>query len=115
MWNRCGSRTSRTGSALGPLNLFAEGEIIRVRFPEQDPVPLMARLTAIPDVEQVRLADLEDGLSPVAPDPVRGRRDHTRPFSRAGSGPAYGPADRHSRCGTGAARGPRGRAQPCGP
>ncbi len=44
-------------AALGPLDLFAEGEIIRARFPEQDPAPLMARLSAIPAVEQVRLAE----------------------------------------------------------
>ncbi len=49
-------------AALGPLDLFAEGEIIRARFPDQDPAPLMARLAALPGVEQVRLAEanLED-------------------------------------------------------
>lgn len=49
-------------AALGPLDLFAEGELIRARFPDQDPAPLLARLTAIPGVEQVRLAEanLED-------------------------------------------------------
>ena len=49
-------------AALSPLDLFAEGEIIRVRFPEQDPAPLIARLKALPGVEQVRLseASLED-------------------------------------------------------
>jgi ABC-2 type transport system ATP-binding protein len=49
-------------TALGPLDLFAEGEIIRARFPEQDSAPLMACLSALPGVEQVRLAEasLED-------------------------------------------------------
>lgn len=48
--------------ALGPLDLFAEGEILRVRFPEQDPAPMLARLAAIDGVEQVRIAEanLED-------------------------------------------------------
>ena len=47
---------------LHPLDVFAEGEIIRVRFPEQDPGPLTARLEALPGVEKVRLAEanLED-------------------------------------------------------
>jgi ABC-2 type transport system ATP-binding protein len=44
-------------AAMGPLDLFAEGEIIRARFPEQDPASLMARLAAIPGVEGVRLAE----------------------------------------------------------
>jgi ABC-2 type transport system ATP-binding protein len=44
-------------AALGPLDLFAEGEVIRVRFPEQDPAPLLAQLSAVPAVEQVRLAE----------------------------------------------------------
>lgn len=49
-------------AALAPLDLFAEGEIIRARFPEQDPGPISARLAALPGVEQVRLAEpnLED-------------------------------------------------------
>lgn len=49
-------------AAMGPLDLFAEGEIIRARFPDQDPAPLMASLSALPGVEQVRLAEanLED-------------------------------------------------------
>jgi ABC-2 type transport system ATP-binding protein len=49
-------------AALGPLDLFAEGEIIRARFPDQDAAPLMAQLSALPGVEQVRLAEanLED-------------------------------------------------------
>lgn len=49
-------------AALGPLDLFAEGEIIRARFPEQDPAPLLARLAALPGVEQARLSEatLED-------------------------------------------------------
>lgn len=48
--------------ALGPLDLFAEGEIIRARFPEQDPAVLSARLAAIPGVAQIHLAEanLED-------------------------------------------------------
>jgi ABC-2 type transport system ATP-binding protein len=49
-------------AAMGPLDLFAEGEILRARFPEQDPVPLLARLAALPGVEQAHLAEanLED-------------------------------------------------------
>lgn len=49
-------------AALGPLDLFAEGEVIRVRFPLQDPAPLKATLAALPDIEQVRRAEanLED-------------------------------------------------------
>jgi ABC-2 type transport system ATP-binding protein len=49
-------------TALGPLDLFAEGEILRARFADQDPAPLMAQLKALPGVEQVRLteASLED-------------------------------------------------------
>jgi ABC-2 type transport system ATP-binding protein len=49
-------------AALNPLDLFAEGEILRVRFPAQDPAPLLAQLSAIPGVEQARLAEanLED-------------------------------------------------------
>lgn len=49
-------------AALEPLDLFAEGEILRARFPEQDPAPLLARLAALDGVEQVRLAEasLED-------------------------------------------------------
>ena len=49
-------------AALAPLDLFAEGEILRVRFPDQEPAPLLARLAALPGVEQVRLAEanLED-------------------------------------------------------
>ena len=54
----------RTLAALEPLDLFAEGEILRVRFPAQDPGPLMARLAAIEGVEQIRLAEptLEDAF-----------------------------------------------------
>ncbi|MDP1832695.1 MAG: ABC transporter ATP-binding protein [Geothrix sp.] len=54
--------TQKALAALGPLDLFAEGEIIRARFPEQDPAPLAARLAALPGVELVRLAEanLED-------------------------------------------------------
>lgn len=49
-------------AALGPLDLFAEGEVIRARFPLQDPVALEAALAALPAVEQVRRAEasLED-------------------------------------------------------
>jgi ABC-2 type transport system ATP-binding protein len=47
----------KTIAAMGPLDLFAEGEIIRARFPDQDPVALMARLSALEGVEQVRLAE----------------------------------------------------------
>jgi ABC-2 type transport system ATP-binding protein len=49
-------------TAMDPLDLFAEGEVIRARFPAQDPAPLLARLSALPGVEQVRLAEpsLED-------------------------------------------------------
>jgi ABC-2 type transport system ATP-binding protein len=49
-------------AALAPLDLFAEGEVLRARFPGQDPAPLMAHLAALPGVEQVRLAEanLED-------------------------------------------------------
>ena len=54
----------RTLAALAPLDLFAEGEILRVRFPAQDPGPLIARLAAIEGVEQIRLAEptLEDAF-----------------------------------------------------
>jgi hypothetical protein len=47
---------------MGPLDLFAEGEILRARFPDQDPAPLMARLRALPGVDLVRHAEanLED-------------------------------------------------------
>ena len=47
---------------LAPLDCFAEGEVIRVRFPEQDPDPLLSRLAELPGVDQVRLAEasLED-------------------------------------------------------
>lgn len=48
--------------AMDPLDLFAEGEILRARFSDQDSAALAARLAAIPGVEQVRLAEanLED-------------------------------------------------------
>ena len=48
--------------ALGPLDVFAEGEVIRARFPDQDAAALAARLMALPGVSQVRLAEasLED-------------------------------------------------------
>ncbi|WLT33263.1 ABC transporter ATP-binding protein [Geothrix sp. PMB-07] len=48
--------------SLAPLDLFTEGEVIRARFPVQDPEPLHARLATLPGVEQVRLseASLED-------------------------------------------------------
>lgn len=44
-------------SALAPLDLFAEGEVLRVRFPDQDPAPLLAQLASLPGVEQARLAE----------------------------------------------------------
>jgi hypothetical protein len=49
-------------AALAPLDLFAEGDLLRVRFPAQEPAPLLARLAALPGVEQVRQveASLED-------------------------------------------------------
>lgn len=49
-------------AALDPLDLFAEGEIIRARFPTQDPAPLLTRLAALPGVEQAHLSEpnLED-------------------------------------------------------
>jgi ABC-2 type transport system ATP-binding protein len=49
-------------AAMEPMDLFAEGEIIRARFPAQDPAPLLAQLAAIPGVEQARLSEpnLED-------------------------------------------------------
>ena len=47
---------------LKPLDLFAEGEVLRVRFPNQDSPALLARLWALPGVSQVRAAEasLED-------------------------------------------------------
>jgi len=52
----------RALAAMDPLDLFAEGEILRVRFPAQDPAPLLARLSALEGVEQARLSEpnLED-------------------------------------------------------
>ena len=52
----------RALEALSPLDLFSEGEVLRVRFHDQDPAPLLARLAALDGVEQVRLAEasLED-------------------------------------------------------
>lgn len=49
-------------AALEPLDLFAEGEVLRVRFPDQAPGPLLDRLAGLPGVAQVRLAEanLED-------------------------------------------------------
>ncbi|HEY3399906.1 MAG TPA: ABC transporter ATP-binding protein [Geothrix sp.] len=44
-------------AALDPLDLFAEGEIIRARFPAQDPAPLLARLAALPGIEQARFSE----------------------------------------------------------
>ncbi|HJW09977.1 MAG TPA: ABC transporter ATP-binding protein [Holophagaceae bacterium] len=45
-----------------PLDLFGEGEIIRVRFPAQPTEPLLARVLAIPDVERAEVSEatLED-------------------------------------------------------
>jgi ABC-2 type transport system ATP-binding protein len=48
--------TRKALTALNPLDLFAEGDLFRARFPEQDPGPLQARLSLLPGVEQVRLA-----------------------------------------------------------
>ncbi len=47
---------------MGPLDLFGEGDVIRVRFPDQDLPALLARLGALPGVLQVRAAEasLED-------------------------------------------------------
>ena len=61
-------------AAMEPLDLFAEGEIIRARFPEQDEEALKVRLTAIPGVEQVRLAEpnLEDVFLPALVSPGGG-------------------------------------------
>jgi ABC-2 type transport system ATP-binding protein len=54
--------TQQALTALGPLDLFAEGEALRVRFPDQEPGPLLARLAALPGVTGARLteASLED-------------------------------------------------------
>lgn len=54
--------TQRAVADLQPLDLFPEGESLRVRFPDQDPAPLLARLSALPGVERARLveASLED-------------------------------------------------------
>ena len=48
--------------ALQPLDLFGEGEQIRVRFPEQEPAALEARIGALEGVERVELSEatLED-------------------------------------------------------
>lgn len=49
-------------AALSPLDLFGEGEIIRARFPEQAPGPLMGRISGLEGVERVELSEstLED-------------------------------------------------------
>jgi ABC-2 type transport system ATP-binding protein len=48
--------------ALDPIDLFGEGEQIRMRFPIQAPAPLLARIGAMEGVERVELseASLED-------------------------------------------------------
>ena len=48
--------------ALKPLDLFGEGEVIRARFPAQAPGPLLARIRALPGVEQAEASEatLED-------------------------------------------------------
>ena len=50
--------------ALQPLDLFGEGEQIRVRFPEQALEPLVTRIQALPGVERVEptQATLEDSF-----------------------------------------------------
>ena len=50
--------------ALQPLDLFGEGEHIRVRFPEQPAEPLVARIAALPGVERVEPSEptLEDSF-----------------------------------------------------
>jgi len=56
-------RQARTQvAALGPLDLFAEGDVLRARFPEQPMEPLLARLRALPGVAAVRESEstLED-------------------------------------------------------
>jgi ABC-2 type transport system ATP-binding protein len=37
-----------------PMDLFGEGDVIRVRFPQQAMEPLLERIAAIPGVERVR-------------------------------------------------------------
>ncbi|HJV23354.1 MAG TPA: ABC transporter ATP-binding protein [Holophagaceae bacterium] len=48
--------------AMQPLDLFGEGELIRVRFPEQEPAALMDRIAALDGVERVEQSEatLED-------------------------------------------------------
>ncbi len=50
--------------ALQPLDLFGEGEQIRVRFPEQPLEPLLQRIRALPGVERVEPSEatLEDSF-----------------------------------------------------
>lgn len=49
-------------AALGPLDLFAEGNTLRARFPPGDPEALLLRLRALPGVTSARAseASLED-------------------------------------------------------
>jgi len=49
-------------AALAPLDLFAEGDTLRARFPPQPAEPLLARLGALPGVASVRASEatLED-------------------------------------------------------
>ena len=58
-----GRKLARTAvAALEPLDLFAEGDTLRARFPDGDPAPLLERLRALPGVASVRRseASLED-------------------------------------------------------
>jgi ABC-2 type transport system ATP-binding protein len=50
--------------AMHPLDLFGEGEQIRMRFPEQDRAVLVTKIQSIPGVERVELteATLEDAF-----------------------------------------------------
>jgi ABC-type multidrug transport system ATPase subunit len=49
-------------AALGPLDLFAEGDVLRARFPDQPAETLLAALAALPGVASVRESEstLED-------------------------------------------------------
>ncbi len=55
-------KVMRSLEALDPIDLFGEGEQIRMRFPEQDAEALLARIAAIEGVERVELSEatLED-------------------------------------------------------
>jgi len=49
-------------AALSPLDLFAEGDVLRARFPDQPMEPLLAKLGALPGVASARESEstLED-------------------------------------------------------